>query len=156
MSGIALRWALAALSALSATVATGAAAQATDTVRVAVLDHPVARGDVLTQGDFTEETRPAAQARGALRPRDGVGLELRRALPIGSIVLASDLMPQQLVHRGEPVMIRVVAGGLTIAATGRALNSGAKGEMVRVVTATTNRTLDGVVDATGSVRIVAP
>jgi flagella basal body P-ring formation protein FlgA len=92
----------------------------------------------------------------ALPPRDCAGLEARRALPSGSIVMASDLMPQQLVRRGEPVMIRVVSGGLTISASGRALASGAKGEMVRVVTNTTSRTLDGIVDGTGSVRIVAP
>ena len=146
----------AALFALLASAPAIAWAQPPEAVRVAVLDHPIARGDVLALADFTEDQRPAAQARMALPPRDCAGLEARRELPSGAIVMASDLMPQQLVRRGEPVMIRVVSGGLAISASGRALASGAKGEMVRVVTNTTSRTLDGIVDGTGSVRIVAP
>lgn len=150
------RFGRAVLAALFGVMPAIAVARPPEAVRVAVLDHPVARGDVLTPTDFTEEERSVAQARGALSARDCAGMEARRALPTGSIVLSSDLMPQQLVHRGEPVMIHVVNGGLTIAASGRALSSGAKGDMVRVVTNTTSRTIDGIVDAAGSVRIVAP
>lgn len=133
-----------------------APAQPPEVVRVAVLAHPIARGDLLAPSDFTEEERAISQARNALHARDCAGLEARRALSAGAVVTANDLMPQQLVRRGEPVMIRVVSGGMTISASGRALSNGAKGEMVRVVTTTTNRTIDGVVESAGSVRIVAP
>jgi flagella basal body P-ring formation protein FlgA len=43
-----------------------------------------------------------------------------------------------------------------ITSSGRALNGGGQGEMVRVVTNTTNRTLDGTIDGSGTVRIAAP
>ena len=83
-------------------------------------------------------------------------MEASRNLPAGMVVRQTDLMRPQLVHRGEPVSIRIVSGPLVIAAAGRALSGGAKGEPVRVVTNTTSRTLDGVIEGSGSVRITAP
>jgi flagella basal body P-ring formation protein FlgA len=65
-------------------------------------------------------------------------------------------MRPQLVHRGEPVTIRIVSGTLAITASGRALGGAAEGEAVRVVVNATNRTLDGVVEGSGTVRISAP
>ena len=67
-----------------------------------------------------------------------------------------DLIRAQIVKRGEPVTIAVRSGALSITAQGKALASGAQGDAVRVVNLATNRTLDGVVDAPGIVRITAP
>jgi flagella basal body P-ring formation protein FlgA len=64
--------------------------------------------------------------------------------------------PQLLVKRGEPVIIAVRSGGLTITSQGRALGSGGAGQSVRVVSADTHRTLDAIVDGPGSVRIPLP
>ena len=47
----------------------------------------------------------------------------------------------------------VKSAGLVITGRGRALASAGEGEMVRVVTDSTNRTLDGVVAPDGSVLI---
>lgn len=63
---------------------------------------------------------------------------------------------QPLVKRGEPVLIAVRSGGLTITSQGRALGSGAAGQSVRVVSTDTHRTLDAIVDGPGSVRIPLP
>jgi flagella basal body P-ring formation protein FlgA len=65
-------------------------------------------------------------------------------------------MKPQLVRRGEPVTIRIVSGALAITASGRALNGGGQGEMVRVVTNATNRTLDGTIEGSGTVRVATP
>ncbi len=138
---------------LAAATPTGGAAAS---VRTAVLDHAVTRGDVLAPEDFTITPLPAANARAALSAKEAAGMEARRNLAAGVAVRSGDVMPRQLVRRGEPVTIRFVSGSLTIAATGKALGSGAKGELVRVVTASTSRTIDGVVDGSGSVRIAAP
>lgn len=64
--------------------------------------------------------------------------------------------PQPLVKRGEPVLIAVRSGGLTITSQGRALGSAAAGQSVRVVSIDTHRTLDAIVDGPGSVRIPLP
>jgi flagella basal body P-ring formation protein FlgA len=71
------------------------------------------------------------------------------------MVRASDVIRPQLVRRGEPVTIALRQGGLSITTAGRALGNGAAGEFVRIVSLSTNRTLDGVVEATGLVRVAA-
>ncbi|MDT8758491.1 flagellar basal body P-ring formation chaperone FlgA [Sphingomonas psychrotolerans] len=125
-------------------------------VQVAVLAHPVEKGTRLERGDFELEARAPAAARGVLSAEDAAGMEAARNLTAGMTVRRSDLMKPQLVRRGEPVTIRIVAGALVITASGRALNGGGQGEMVRVVTNNTNRTLDGTIDGSGTVRIAAP
>jgi flagellar basal body P-ring formation protein FlgA len=125
-------------------------------VQVAVLAHPIEKGTRLDRGDFESEARTPAAARGALSAEDASGMEAARNLTAGNIVRRSDLMKPQLVRRGEPVTIRIVSGALVITASGRALNGGGQGEMVRVVTNATNRTLDGTIEGSGTVRIAAP
>ncbi|WP_025561025.1 flagellar basal body P-ring formation chaperone FlgA [Sphingomonas sp. UNC305MFCol5.2] len=125
-------------------------------VQVAVLAHPIEKGTRLDRSDFESEARAPAAARGALSADDASGMEAARNLTAGNIVRRSDLMKPQLVRRGEPVTIRIVSGALVITASGRALNGGGQGEMVRVVTNTTNRTLDGTIEGSGTVRIAAP
>ncbi|MET3713135.1 flagella basal body P-ring formation protein FlgA [Sphingomonas trueperi] len=125
-------------------------------VPVAVVQHAVARGERIEMGDLSIETRPVASARGALRPEDAVGMDASRALTPGTLLRSGDVMKPQLVKRGEPVTARIVSGAMVITAAGRALGSGAQGDPVRIVVTATNRTLDGVVDGSGTVRISTP
>jgi len=134
----------------------GPAAAPSEDVQVAVLSHAIEKGTRLDRSDFDSEARTPAAARGALSADDAAGMEAARNLSAGNIVRRSDLMKAQLVRRGEPVTIRIVSGALVITASGRALNGGGQGEMVRVVTNTTNRTLDGTIDGSGTVRVAAP
>jgi len=124
-------------------------------VTVPVLDHAIAKGDVLAAGDFVAKEMSTAEARGAPALRDIVGMEAQRALSAGALVRASDVIRPQLVRRGEPVTITLRDGGLSISTEGRALGSGAAGDFVRVVSLSTNRTLDGVVEGTGAIRVAA-
>lgn len=144
-----------ALASLLAVLALPLPAAAAD-VQVAVLGHAVQRGDRLEASDFNTETRPDTAARGAIGPAEAAGMEATRNLPAGMVLRRADIMQPQLVRRGEPVTVRLVSGGLVITAAGRALSGGARGDLVRVVTNSTSRTLDGVVDGSGSVRITAP
>ncbi len=124
-------------------------------VTLPVLDHAVAKGDLLGAGDFVPGQISAAEARGAPSLKQIVGMEAQRALAAGAVVRSSDLIRPQLVRRGEPVTITLRDGGLSISTEGRALGSGAAGDFVRVVSLSTNRTLDGVVEGTGAVRVAA-
>jgi len=126
------------------------AAAAADPAEVPVLARRVERGELLSTTDF--ETRPGNQA-GALTPAQASGREAARVLMAGNPVRAGDVVPPRLVRRGEPVTIAWRQGGLVITAAGRALSAGGKGELVRVVATATNRTLDGVVEGSGAVRI---
>jgi flagella basal body P-ring formation protein FlgA len=123
---------------------------------VAVLSRPIARGERVTAADFAIEERASGAGRGAVGPADAAGMEAARNLSAGSVVRPADLVRPRLVRRGQPVTIRIVSGSLTITAAGRALSDAASGEPARVVADATSRTLEGVVDGAGTVRIVTP
>lgn len=122
---------------------------------VPVLDHAIAKGDLLSAGDFTTKDVAETVARGLPRAKDVIGMEAARALSAGAMVRSSDVVRPQLVRRGEPVTIALRDGGLSITAQGKALSGGAAGDFVRVVSLATNHTLDGVVEGTGAVRVSA-
>ena len=145
---------LAGLCSASAAFAQNATPMAT--AELPVLAHAVDKGDIVTAGDFTIADRPVGEGRGALAPEAAAGKEAVRPLQAGLPVRQVDLIKPQLVRRGEPVTIAVRSGALSITTQGKALASGARGDNVRVVSLATNRTLDGIVDAPGIVRIIAP
>lgn len=146
-----------ALVPVPAPAQTGAAPAAVRTapaqVEVAILARPVQRGELLSADDFVYEKRSPNIGRGALEASAAQGLEALRPLAPGSIVRISDVITPRLVRRGEPVLIAYKTGGLTITTQGRALTSGGAGDSVRVVTNSTQRTLDGFVAGNGLVRI---
>tara|TARA_R100001129_G_scaffold171256_1_gene141326 strand:- start:120 stop:590 length:471 start_codon:yes stop_codon:yes gene_type:complete len=127
-----------------------------DAVVADVLARTIQRGDLVSERDFAVDEIPAARARGVVSAQEAAGLEARRTLREGMPVRASDLAEPRLVKRGEPVKITLREGALTISVMGRALGDGAMGEQVRVFSEATNQTLDGVVEGSGTVRILAP
>lgn len=143
-------------ASIFAALACAPLALAAQTLPVPVLDRAVAKGDILARSDFVTQDVPTAQAQVAPRLKEIVGMEAARPLPVGTIVRTSDVIRPQLVRRGEPVTIALRTGGLSITTAGRALGNGAAGDFVRIVSLSTNRTLDGVVESTGIVRIAAP
>ena len=124
-------------------------------IEVPVLVRDVEKGELLSVGDFAVEPRPVSHGRGALTLDAAAGKEALRRLRAGTTVRVGDLIRPQLVRRGEPVTIAVRSGGLSISAQGKALSGGARGDLVRVVNAATNRTLDGIVEKAGVVRVAA-
>lgn len=118
---------------------------------VPVLARDVLRGELLSASDFVLEERAGVTA--LLPPQAVLGHEATRRLPAGTVIRSADVAPPRLVKRGEPVTLLVQSGGLSISAQGRALADGRRGDLVRVVATATNRTLDGVVAAPGTVRI---
>lgn len=140
----------------SAVVTTAVMAQSAPTLtETAVLGRFVDKGELLATGDFTLAPLPMGQARDALAPSDATGMEAARRLAAGSPVRRSDLVKPQLVRRGEAVSIALRSGGLSIVTEGRALSGGARGDLVRVISLATSRTLDATVDGSGSVRLSA-
>lgn len=123
------------------------------TVDAPVLARTIEKGDRLSAADFEVAPVNAAIARNAIPPRDAVGMEATRRLMAGQPVRGTDLARPQAIRRGEAVTIAIVSGTLSITTAGRALSGGGIGEPIRVVSLSTNRTLDGVVEQAGRVRI---
>jgi flagella basal body P-ring formation protein FlgA len=142
--------------ALALLAAAGPLASAPSAADTPVLVRTVEKGETLSASDFTSAALPPAAARGATRPGDAEGQEATRRLAAGSPVRASDIAAPRIIRRGEAVVIALVSGGLRITATGRALADAGKGEPVRVLNLSTNRTLNAVADTPGQVRLIAP
>lgn len=143
---------LAGMGSVASAQSAGFAAPAT--VATPVLARVVEKGERLAARDFEMEQRSLSTARNALRPVEAEGMEATRRLMPGSAVRTSDLSRPQAVRRGEAVTIAIVDGPLSITTSGRALSGGGHGEMVRVVSLSTNRTLDAVVERAGRVRVI--
>lgn len=145
-----------AMIAIALLAAAGPLAPAPAPAETPVLTHTVEKGETLSASDFTTAPLTPAAARGATQPRDAEGQEATRRLAAGSPVRASDIAAPRVIKRGEAVTIALVSGGLRITATGRALADAGKGEVVRVLNLSTNRTLNAVADTPGQVRLIAP
>ena len=120
-----------------------------------VLTRSIVRGDTLTAADFAREDVPGSRSRDALDADAAIGMEAARNLRAGSVLRSRDVVEPRLVRRGDQVSISLRNGALTIGATGRSLDDGARGDRVRVFSETTNRTLEGIVEAPGRIRIAA-
>lgn len=82
-----------------------------------------------------------------------VGRELRHDHGEGDLIRSRDVVAQRLVLRGNMVTMKVEAGALLITAQGRAMQDGAKGDVVRVMNLQSNRLIEGIVESSGIVRI---
>jgi len=80
-----------------------------------------------------------------------VGLTPRRIGYAGKYVLEGSLQRPQIIGRGEPITIQFNQGPLVLSAKGRALQSGAKGDMIRVKNMNSSKSIDAIVSASNLV-----
>lgn len=102
-------------------------------------------------GDLTTipEDVPGALADPALV----VGQEARVALFAGRPILPTEIGPPALVERNAIVRLAYEAGGLSIAAEGRALDRAGAGDAVRVMNLASRATVTGLVRSDGTVAV---
>ena len=124
-------------------------------VQVAMVAHPVARGDVLKQADVVMERRPRrSTARDAITvSTEAIGLAARNGLQPGQSLRPADLMKPELVRRHEMVTLIYRVPGIVLTVRGRAAESGAQGDIIAVLNEQTKRTVHGVVVGAGRVLI---
>ena len=130
---------------------------AVETVEVATLTAPLARGQIIKAGDLAIQRRPRAEvgADTALDAR-AVGLAARRDLRAGQIIRGPDVTKADVVQRNEAVTLVYEVPGIFLTVRGKALESGAEGEVVAVLNIQSKRTVHGTVSGPGQVTIAAP
>jgi len=103
------------------------------TARIAVAASDLAPGKVLTDEDLLLERHDiSAIADTIADPQEAVGMSGKRTLRAGEILRRNVLMAPTLVKRGEPVMIVARHEQIEVSMAGDALDSGARGDTVRV------------------------
>ena len=110
-------------------------------------------GEIIA-GDMLVEAPLAPPSYGgpvALAPEDVVGMMAARTLLPGRSIPMSALSPPRLVRAGAPVKMVYIDGGLTISASGSALQDGVVGQAVKVRNDDSGITVSGRVRGDGSV-----
>lgn len=121
-----------------------------------VANQALNRGDIIAAGDV--RLQPVSRERfqdGLLRDVESVvGMEVKRPLSAGRLIDLDDITAPLVIRRGDLVEVRVVAGGVTVTTSARALGTAAAGEPVSVETQSPRRKLIGRAVAGGVVEIV--
>ena len=131
---------------------------AIETVEAAVVTRPLARGELIKQGDLSIERRPKSEfsAEPPASPADLVGLAARNNLRAGQGLRNSDLMKPELVKKNEMVLLHYEVPGIVLTMRGQALESGTEGDLVNVLNIQSKRTIQGVVTGPGRIAISRP
>lgn len=124
-------------------------------VKVPVLRSTLQYGDIIGANDinFIDIEEQTLQHDVVMNANDMIGLTPRRIAYAGKLVLQGTLGKPQLVNRGDPVNITFREGPLVLSAKGKALQSGAKGDLVRVTNTTSSRTVDAFVTGENQVAV---
>jgi flagella basal body P-ring formation protein FlgA len=128
-----------------------------ETRNVAVLLRSLGRGDVVKKTDVTMERRPLAEL-GDAAVEDGdsvIGLAARQPLRAGQPLHAVDLAKPMVVQRGDPVTIVYEVPGVLLTIRGKALDSGAQGDLISVVNGQSKRPIQVTVTGPGRVAVAA-
>lgn len=122
---------------------------------VVVTKHALSADHILSANDIKLAQRDIASLRkGYLTDsRALIGQQLKSPLPMGSIVQASQFKAQTLVHRGDLITLVAAVGNMEVRVRGEALANGGLGQRVKVKNSSSQRIVEGIVDAAGVVRI---
>jgi flagella basal body P-ring formation protein FlgA len=133
---------------------TGTAAEAFDAV---VATRALARGEILRGDDVVIEKRPKTEMQSE-NLRDvaaAIGLEVRQGLRPGQVVRSSDVVKQQFVKRGEPVILNFEVPGIVLTARGKAEDNGTLGDVVNITNVQSKRIIQGTVTGPGQVTVTS-
>ena len=124
-------------------------------VNVPVLRSTMQYGDIISRSDLDwimiNENR--IQHNFVLNDDDLIGMTPRRVGYSGKPIQKTELVAPQIIDRGERVTLIVKNGSMILTAQGKAMQSGAKGDIVRAVNINSSRNVQGVVTGTNEITI---
>lgn len=83
-----------------------------------------------------------------------IGMTARRLLVAGRVIKSTEIEAPQIVSRGELVTLSLNHGLMNLATKVKALQSGAKGDLIRVVNIASNQTLQAIITGENAVSVV--
>ena len=116
---------------------------------VPVLRNSLKAGDIIGAMDLDWIDLPENKIPNgtAMSEKDLIDMTPKRMAAAGKPIFLNDLVPPQMVDRGDAVTLIFEAGKMTLTAKGKALQAGAMGDTVRVANTDSNKNLQGVVTA---------
>ena len=118
----------------------------------------IIRGQVITPEMLERTLRPKKQMGvQTLSTLDqAIGLEATRTIRAGTPIVVSDLMPADLVRKGEKVILTVVRGALTISVDTIAMEDGKMGEQIELTNAESGKVIRGIVTGRHQAKGISP
>lgn len=122
---------------------------------VPVLTRRVRRGEIVEKRDVAWRQMPEARLRRniLMDPRSIVGQAARHNLYADKPLKQTDLEAPVVIERGALVTLTLRTPHMTLTTRGRSLENGAKGRTIRVLNIRSKRTVEGIVEGPGSIRI---
>ncbi|MCB9996504.1 MAG: flagellar basal body P-ring formation protein FlgA [Rhodospirillales bacterium] len=117
-------------------------------IPVPVLKKTLSTGTIINAYDIDwVDIRESEIQNGLILDADALaGMTPRRMLVAGKPIRDNELERPQLVSRGDTVTITYGDKIMTLTAQGKAMQNGAKGDMIRVINLASNRTVDAFVE----------
>ncbi len=114
-------------------------------------------GEVISQGDIEWTKMPVRQinSRVILSSNELLGQTVKRTLQPGRALFTSDVAPPVVVEKGSVVTMVLQVGSLSLSASGRALEAGGNGDMIRVMNTKSKQTVDARVISPGQVAVTS-
>lgn len=127
-------------------------------VEVPVLVTPLRRGDVITRNDvdFIELRADSVTDTTIVDADKLVGQMPRRGIAAMQPVASSDIIPPQLVKKGELVVMHLNANGMNLTTQGRAVQNGSEGDIIRIENETSGQIITAVVTGRRAVTVTPP
>ena len=123
-------------------------------LRVVVPNRDIARGETISDSDLVYGTVPAGSVfSDVVTSPDALrGMEARRLLRAGETLRIQDVRRPIVVAKGTIVTMTFEAPGISLTASGRAMNDGGVGDTITVQNPASFRQISGVVTGPGAVR----
>lgn len=130
--------------------------QAFHLTKVPLPKSAIQSGDIIRHSDLKTVLMKSKDLQNdvMLNIEDIEGMAAQRTLRPDGVIRTSDLKPPKLVERGQSVTMVFAQGGLEIITTGKALEGGARGDVIRVSNSASSRTVDAKVVGINQVSVV--
>lgn len=126
---------------------------AIETTEVAVTARTIERGEILKASDVVTERRPKYELQGdSVSLAQTIGLAAKRPLRAGQPLRAVDLAKPELVAKDQSVTIIFEVPGIHLTMRGKAMESGAQGDVVSVLNLHSKRVIQGTVAGPGQIK----
>jgi len=123
--------------------------------KVYVTSESISKGETITQNKIQLVSMDILKLRSSYfsNANELVGMAAKKNIRVGSVLGNRDIIPPTMIKKGDRVDILAKTGEIEIRMSGKALNSGAEGEQIRVTNLSSKRKLQATVIKPGLVKV---
>ncbi|MGM0422716.1 MAG: flagellar basal body P-ring formation chaperone FlgA [Pseudomonadota bacterium] len=124
-------------------------------IDIPVLNENLRKGDIIREHHIEYSKMRAAELAQSyvLDSKDAVGMTPRRSIISDRPIRINDLEKPRLVNKGDMITMILKNGALSLTAKGKAMDSGARGEVIRVMNTTSRRIIEAKIKSPQQVTI---